>query len=128
MLLKLVLLHKKTTKRELMKATYILEDILACQRVSAEKLVEELTLQSVIFRHGAEHFNNLGKVVVCLAVVLTFSRIKQKIASYQLENHACEAPQVSTRIVIDSQHDFGSAILTSLDLRCKVMVRPTTVS
>ena len=88
MLFKPVLLHEQTLEREVPQLVNVLEDVLIARLVILEELVEEAASDGVILGHWAQELDHLGQVIVCLAIVLPFARVKKEIASNQLKSHA----------------------------------------
>ena len=88
MLLEAVLVGEEPLEREVAQLVDVLEDEFVGDRVSLEEFLKEGTSDRVVLWHGAEELNHLGKVIVCLAVVLTLTWIKQEIARDKFENHA----------------------------------------
>lgn len=68
----------------------VLEDKLARLLVLPEELAEEGATDGVTLGHWAKHLDHLRQVVICLAVVLTLSWIKQEVPCDELEGHAGE--------------------------------------
>ena len=88
MLFKPVLLHEQTLEREVPQLVNVLEDVLVARLVILEELVEEAASDRVILGHWPQELDHLGQVIVRLAIVLAFARVKQEITSYQLKSHA----------------------------------------
>ena len=128
MLLEPVLLHKKSLQGKMPQLLNVLENVLACSFVSSEELGEEGAAYSVVFGHWPNQFDHLREMVVSLAVVLAFARVKEEVTRDQLECHAGHRPKVSTHIVIESEHHFRTTILPRLNLLSEVVVRPASVS
>jgi len=106
----------------------VLEDELAGCLITLKKLIEEGSTDGVALGNGAEHFNHLGKVVIRLAVVLSFPWVEEEVSRDELECHACERPQVRAHVVVKSKHNFGASILASLNLLREVMVSQAAIS
>ena len=90
MLLEAVLVCEESLEWEVPQFVDVLEDEFVGDRVSLEEFLKEGTSDRVVLRHGAEELNHLGKVIVCLAVVLSFARVKQEVTCDKFEHHACE--------------------------------------
>jgi hypothetical protein len=67
-------------------------------------------------------------MIVVLVVVAALSWLKQKVARDHFKNGACEGLDVSGSIVLGSNNNFRRTILPRLNLWCKVMVSPATIS
>ena len=105
----------------------IFEDKLMGNRVSLEKLFKERAYNCIVFRHGSQKFNHLREMIVCLTVILTFSWIEKEITRNKLKYHTSKRPEICTCIIVYAKHNFWAAILTSLNLLCKVMMCPAPI-
>ena len=92
MLLEAVLVGEEPLEREVAQLVDVLEDEFVGDRVALEEFLEERAGDCVVLRHGTEELNHLGKVVVGLAVVLSFAWVEQEVAGDEFEDHASERP------------------------------------
>ena len=67
-------------------------------------------------------------MVIVLIIVITFARLKQEISSNHFKYSACERPDISRCIIVSAYYNLWRSILSSLDLRSKVMVSPTSIT
>ena len=67
-------------------------------------------------------------MIIVFLVFRTWSWIKQKVTSNKFKNHTCIAPKISRSIVINSQNNLWSTILSSLNFRNKMIMSPASIS
>ena len=67
-------------------------------------------------------------MIIILIVVVTLARLEQEISCHHLEDGASEGPDVRRRVVVCSDDNLRGAILSSLNLRREVMVRPAAIA
>jgi hypothetical protein len=96
------------------------------------------------FGEGAEEFDNLCDVVVVFAVLCAGLWVEEVVTCYQLEGldalagvgvavdekayHGGHTPYVCTSTPFAAQDDFGRAVLSRLDVVCKMMPDPAGVA
>jgi len=66
-------------------------------------------------------------VIVILVVILAFARLKQKISGNHFKNSTGEGPDVSRRVVICANDNFGRPVLPRLNFRCEMVVGPAAI-
>jgi hypothetical protein len=67
-------------------------------------------------------------MVIIFIVVTTLTGLKQKIASYHFKDSTSQAPDISRRVIVGTYDDLWRAVLTSLNLRSKVVICPASIS
>jgi len=67
-------------------------------------------------------------MIISLTIVCSFARVKQEISSDKFKDHASQTPQISWGIIIDSKHNFGSSILSSLNSLSEMEMCPTAIT
>ncbi len=67
-------------------------------------------------------------MVIILVIVVAFARFKQEVTSQQLEDHACERPQVGACVVRVTEDGLRASVLSGLNLAREVVMSPTTIA
>lgn len=93
-----------------------------------KKFSRVLTRQGKVLRHSTQKLHHLGQVIIILIIVISLSWLEEKISSNHFKDSTCKGPNISSGIIISSNDDFRRSILASLNLRCKVMMSPATIT
>ena len=67
-------------------------------------------------------------MIVILSVVITFLWFKQKVTCQHFKNHTGARPYISTGVVWIANNCFRWSVLSSLDLWCKMMMSPASIT
>ena len=74
---------------------------------AVEELLGVLTRECKVLWHSSEEFHHLGKMIIILVVVLSLSRLKQKVSGNHLEDSTCEGPDICRGVVVSSNNNLG---------------------
>lgn len=67
-------------------------------------------------------------MIIVFVIIIALARLKQKVTCDHFKYSTGERPDVSRCVVISTYDNLWRPILTSLDFRSKVMIRPTAVT
>ena len=81
-----------------------------------------------ILGHSSKELHHLSQVVIVLVVILTLSWLKEEVTSHHLEDCAGKAPDICWSVIVGSNYNFWRTILSSLNFRRKMVVRPASIA
>ena len=96
--------------------------------LAVEVLARVLAREGQVGGHSTQELHHLSQVVIVLVVGLPFARFKEEVSGHHFKDCAGKTPDISRRVVVCANDDLGGPILSSLDLRGKVVIGPTAIA